>query len=245
MILKSLLLSQFDDLVFGFSTKLFNNKKSPFFSNMSLEIGDDKKNVENNRKMFADYLGINQNQIAYQHQIHSDIITYVKRPGFIGDSDAMITDKQNIALAVGSADCTTVFIYDFKHKIIAAVHSGWKGTQKRIVEKTILRLQNEFNSIPKNLAAYIAPSISVKNYEVSEEFLTMFDKKYFLFSSGKCYLNVSLANYDFLINNGIDKNKIQMSNLCSFQNADLFQSYRRDKENSGRAWGLIMMKAYE
>ncbi|GAB4146090.1 MAG: peptidoglycan editing factor PgeF [Ignavibacteriales bacterium] len=245
MFLKSSLLNQFDDLVFGFSTKLFNHKHSPFFSNMSLEIGDDKTIVEKNRKVFTDYLGISLEQVAYQHQIHSDIVSYVTQPGFIGESDAMITDKTNLALTVGSADCTTVFIYDYKQKIIAAIHSGWQGTQKRIVEKTILKLQREFHSNQQDCVAYIAPSISMKNYEVGKDFLTKFDEKYFLCSNGKYYLNVAAANYDMLINNGIDKSRIQFSNLCSFENTDLFHSYRRDKENSGRAWGLIMMKDYE
>jgi YfiH family protein len=208
---------------------------------MSLEIGDDKEKVIQSRKIFASFLGVDLSNIAYQHQIHSDIVTYVSEPKFIGDSDAMITDKFNLGLAVGSADCTTVFIYDPVKKVIAAIHSGWKGTQKRITEKTLMKLQNDFNLNPEDCCVYIAPAISQMNYEVGKEVAELFDKKYSKLINGSYYLNVSKVNYDMLINFGVQKHKIQFSSLCSFQNKTLFHSYRRDKENSGRAWGLIMM----
>ncbi|PJA97464.1 MAG: peptidoglycan editing factor PgeF [Ignavibacteriales bacterium CG_4_9_14_3_um_filter_34_10] len=241
MILKSFLFSQFDDLVFGFSTKLFSFNDSPFFSNLSFEIGDDREKVVRNRNKFSDNLSVDVKNIAYQHQIHSDIINYVSKPEFIGDSDAMITDKFNLGLAVGSADCTTVFIFDPVKKVIAAIHSGWKGTQKRISEKTILKMQNDFHTNPGDCYAYIAPAITQRNYEVGSEVKALFDEKYITNLNSKFYLDVSRANYDMLRNCGVNKSKIQLSILCSYQNKNLFHSYRRDKDNSGRAWGMIMM----
>lgn len=241
MILKSLLFLQFDKIRFGFSTKLFNNQMSPFFSNMSLEIGDDPQKVLNNRKIFIENLQMDLDRVAYQHQIHSDIITYVDKPGFIGDSDAMFTDKKNLALTAGSADCTTIYIYDSINEVIAAVHSGWRGSQKRIVEKTLVRLSKEFEVKNENLFVYVAPSISQKNYQVGEEVYSLFDGKYVKKIDNSFFLDVVQVNYDMIKNFGIPIKNIQVSNLCSFENENLFHSYRRDKENSGRAWGLIYM----
>ena len=241
MILKSSLFMQFDKIRFGFSTKLFNYKNSPFFSNMSFEIGDDRQKVFENRKLFADKLNIDFNYVAYQHQIHSDIITYVENPGFVGDADAMYTDKKNLALAVGSADCNTIFFYDTKKEVIAAIHSGWRGTHKRIAEKTIYALQEKFSSKPENIFAYMPPAITYLNYQVGKDVSEKFSNKFVHKIGDSIYIDVTKANYTMLLNAGIPAEQIQVSNLCSFANANLFHSYRRDKENSGRAWGMIYM----
>lgn len=241
MILNSSLFMQFDKLRFGFSTKLFNYKNSPFYSNMSFEIGDDNQKVLSNRQTFAKSLEIDLTKVTYQHQIHSDIITYVYQPMFIGDSDAMYTDKKNIALTASSADCNTIYLYDFKEDIIAAIHSGWRGTQKKIVMKTLIKMKEKFNCLAENIIAYLAPAISVYNYEIGREVSVLFDDKFVKKYRNKFYLDVTSCNYKMLLDFGIPKRQIQKSNLCSFENVDLFHSYRRDKENSGRAWGLIYM----
>jgi copper oxidase (laccase) domain-containing protein len=50
------------------------------------------------------------------------------------------------------------------------------------------------------------------------------------------------ANKDILINNGLPESQIEISDICSFENTN-FHSYRRDKTRSGRALGVIALKA--
>lgn len=241
-ILRSNIFEKFSEIIFGFSTKNGLNRKEPFFFNLSFTVGDDENIVKENRIAFANQLGLDISQIAFQRQIHSDIITVVEKPGVIGESDAMITNKKNIGLAISTADCTPIFIYEKEKKIIAAIHSGWRGTEKKILSKTIHKMIGNFNCQSQNMFVYVGPSIHQKNYEVGEEVASLFDEKYLLRNNGKIYLDVLQANIDQLLENKIPQTLIEISPLCSFEEKDLLHSYRRDGKNSGRALGIIAMK---
>ena len=239
VIIKSSLLNKFNKIVFGFSTKVSETHSEPFNYNMSLSVGDDEKIVLKNREAFAKYLNLAPQNIAYQKQIHSDIIKYVDCGGTHGESDALITDKPNIGLAISSADCSAVFIYDSVKNVIAGIHSGWRGTQKRIVTKTLLEMKTRFSYQPEDLFAYIAPSISQNNYEVGKEVAKQFDQKYLKVKGDKFLLDVSANNYDMLQEFGIPSANIEKSDLCSYANNKLLHSYRREGAKSGRALGII------
>lgn len=241
-ILFSVLFRKFPEITFGFSTKYGLNRTSPFFFNLSCTVGDNEEIVKENRNYFFDRLGLSTSQIAFQKQIHSDIIKFIETPGSVGESDAMITKKSGIGLAISAADCTPIFIYDPEKSIIAAVHSGWKGTQKQILKKVLSNLDYHFKSGPENLYVYIGPSISQMNYEVGEDVAILFDQKYFLLKEKKIYLDVGRANYDMLLNFGIPKENIEVSEFCTFKEAELLHSYRRDGNRSGRMLGVIALK---
>ncbi|MCB9247501.1 MAG: peptidoglycan editing factor PgeF [Ignavibacteriales bacterium] len=238
---KPKIFSQFPDLIFGFSTKQNHNIDDKFGFNLSKSIGDDEKKViENRSKFFAEFdLGLEN--VVIQKQTHSSIINFVDK--FVNnlEGDALITKTKNLGLAVSTADCTNIYIYDSKEKVIAAIHSGWEGTEKKILAKTIQKLKDDFNSNPQNLFVYFGPSISQQNYEVGKEFLNKFDKKYLTQNGEKYLLDLKAANKDMLINLGVPNSQIEISEICSFENPN-FHSYRRDKRNSGRAFGVIAIK---
>ena len=240
-LLQSEIFKKYPDVIFGFNIKDGLNRKEPYFFNMSMSVGDDEKIVDKNRTAFFSRLGLNGSNVAIQKQIHSDIITYVTGGGIVGESDAMITDKPGMGLAISVADCTPIFIYDPENKVIAGVHSGWKGTEKQILHKTLERLVKDFNSNPQNLIVYIGPCISQIKYEVGKEVASLFDKKYSIKNDDKYLLSVGDINYDMLLNFGILTDNIEYSKLCTYENRNL-HSYRRDGLKSGRSWGIIAMK---
>lgn len=240
-IIRSRLFKNIPEIIFGFSTKIGLSRNHPFYFNMSKSVEDDEKIVNENRIAFFNELKLQSDQIAYQKQIHSNTVKIVNSPGLHGEGDALITNKKGIGLAVSSADCAPVFIYDKEKKVIAGIHSGWKGTSQKIVEETLIALQENFNCNSQNLIVYIGPSISQKNYEVGKEFENIFDIKYLLPQNGTFKLDVKQANYDMLINFGIPESQIEVSNLCSFQE-EYLHSYRRDGLKSGRAFGIIALK---
>jgi len=242
VIIKSQILTAYPKIVFGFSTKTGAEREAPYYFNMSKSVNDDEQIVDCNREMFFNALGLKTSQIVFQKQSHTDIITYVDKPGQIGISDALITDKPGIGLAISSADCTPVFLYDKKNMVIAGIHSGWRGTEQKILEKTVQKLKKDFNSCAEDIIAYIAPSISKEVYEVGTEFIEKFDSRYLAPHNSKYLLDVAGANYDMLLNEGIPKGNIQKSVLCSYQTAGLLHSYRRDGLISGRALGVIALK---
>ncbi len=233
---------KYSEIIFGFSTKIGLNRGAPFYFNMSFSTGDDEKIVAENRKAFFNALGLSGDKIAVQKQIHSDIVKYVTCGGMNGESDAMITNRSNLGLAISTADCTPVFIYDPENEVIAAVHSGWRGTVKKILLKTLQRLVDDFDSNPGKLITYIGPSISRKNYEVGNEVADLFDEKYKTKKADKYLLDVSGANYDMLINFGLQKNNIETSSLCTYEEKELLHSYRRDGIKSGRSMGIIALR---
>ncbi len=241
-ILKPYIFNRYPEIIFGFSTKIGGNGYSTFDFNLSYSVGDDKSNVDYNRQLFFNALGLNANAVGFQKQIHSGNIKTIDCAGDNGESDALITSKKNLGLAIIVADCTPIFIYDFKEKVIAAIHSGWRGTEQKILYKTLIKLQKDFGSNPQNLLAYIGPSISAPNYEVGNEVAKKFDENYVLEKDGKLFLDVSGINYKMLIDFGIPQNQIQKSELCTYEFKTLLHSYRRDGNKSGRSLGVIALK---
>ncbi|MBK7630676.1 MAG: peptidoglycan editing factor PgeF [Ignavibacteriales bacterium] len=241
-ILKPHIFEKYPEIIFGFSTKISSDCKAPYYFNLSYSVGDDKDTVDKNRGDFFKSLGLSVDNVGYQRQIHSDIIQVIGCGGDNGASDALITDKKNLGIAIAVADCTPIFIYDKKNKVIAAVHSGWKGTEQKILLKTLLKLHDEFKSNPENMICYIGPSISKANYEVGSEVAELFDKSFSKPNGKKFLLDVSGINYNILKNFGIPENQIQKSKLCTFEYENLLHSYRRDGNLSGRSIGVIAIK---
>ena len=242
VIIKSLLFSQYEEIIFGFSTKICIDRDPPYYFNVSNSVGDNENIVKENREIFFRELGLKSENVAIQKQVHGDNIKFAAQGGFQGESDALITNKKKLGLAVGTADCTPIFIFDRKNKIIAAVHSGWRGTERKILLKVLKKLSTEYYSVPGDLIAYIGPSICQKNYEVGKEVAEKFEEKYLLPKGNKYLLDIPGINYDILLNYKIPPENIQRSSFCTFEMEYLLHSYRRDGLHSGRAFGIIAMK---
>ncbi len=239
-IIKSKILSKYKELIHGVSSKIGLDRNAPFYFNLSFTVGDDPAIVEENRRAFFSELGVG-GKVVLQKQTHSDNVAVMENGCVLENNDALITAKKNLALAVSLGDCTPILIYDKESQVIAAVHSGWRGTEKKILLKTLNRLKDEFNSKPENLIAYVGPAICRGCYEVGNEVAGKFDGKYVKTLDEKYYLDVSICNFDMLIDFGVPEVNIEYSGLCSYEE-DYLHSYRRDGNKSGRMLAVIMMK---
>ncbi len=242
LIIQPHIFNNFPQIIAGFSTKIGLQRQKPYFFNMSFSVGDVNENVTENRELFLRKIGLEPNKICYQKQVHSDGISYVKDYGYCGESDALITDKFNLGLVISSADCPAILIYDKEKKVIAAVHSGWRSTAKKILSKVLTRLKNDFVCDANNLICYISPSISQQNYEVGKEVAEKFDEKFISVHNDRYFLDLRNSNSQMLINAGVKRCNIQMSKLCTFEYSNLLHSYRREGVNSGRAIGVLAMR---
>ena len=240
-IIYSNLLKNFPELIFGFSTKAGGVSPEPYCLNLSTAAGDDPENVKRNRDIFFEQLGIKEEQVTFQKQIHSTVIAYSDQPKLFDGCDAVYTDKKNNFLAVSVADCVPVFLYEPEKKIVAGVHSGWKGTHGKILTLTIEELVDMYSINVSKLAAYIGPCISQDKYEVGEDVGKLFDNEVKYLKNGKYYLDLKKDNYDQLVKIGVKKENIEVSELCTFSEKDLLHSYRRDGNLSGRMFGIIGM----
>lgn len=241
LILKPYIFNKYPNVISGVSTKIGINRAVPYVFNLSFSVGDDENIVKENRRLFFENLGIESENVAYQKQVHEDKISFVTQGGQVGESDAMITDKPGIGLAVSVADCVPVLLYDPMENIISAVHSGWRGTEKKILLKILNELK-KYGCKTENLVVYIGPSISKNVYEVGKEVAELFEKKYLKEKGDKFLLDVSGVNYDILINGGVKKNNIELSSLCTFAMKDILYSYRRDVNKSGRSYAVIALR---
>lgn len=197
--------------------------------------------VDKNIGLLALQLGVARERIIFQRQTHSDKIRIVDNNSILDFSDAMITNVKDLCLCVRIADCAGVLIYDEKKEIICAVHSGWRGTSKNIVGKSIMQMSTTFGSNPKDLLVYISPCASVENYEVGKEFLEYFPEST-IERNNKFYFDNKKQILLQLINAGVALENIEISPKCTIADRN-FHSYRRDKEKSGRMCAFIMMKS--
>lgn len=92
--------------------------------------------------------------------------------------DALVTNSTEVLLSVRAADCVPVLLVDRETRAAAAVHAGWRGALKHIVEKTVGELRRVFHSNPGNLVAAIDPSIRACCYEVGEDVVEAFNSRF-------------------------------------------------------------------
>ena len=90
--------------------------------------------------------------------------------------DAIITDQKKLPIAVLTADCVPILIYDKNKNMIAAIHAGWKGAYKGIIKK-VIKFMIKKGCHSENMIAAIGPCIAVKNYEIKKDFIKKFLKK--------------------------------------------------------------------
>ena len=218
--------------------------------NMSLNHGDTEKSLDN-RKQFLGVLGIEYQDLVCAKQIHGSVIRYVNendkgKGAFIYDeairgADALITDKKNIPLAVFTADCLSVFMYEPASQVIGIVHAGWRGTKDNICPKAVKLIHDKFGVTPSDLLINFGPCIRSCCYEVSSEFKDFFPDSTSQ-RDGKYYFDLAAANKAQLIKAGVKEKVISDERVCtSCQNTAYF-SFRKEKDKSGRMMAVAMLK---
>lgn len=187
----------------------------------------------------------NLDKVVYLNQIHSDICyDYEDIKGTLIDGDALITNNKKIAVSVFTADCVPVLIYDEEKEVIAACHSGWKGTLNKIVINTVELMKNKYNC--NSFKVVIGPHNMSCCYEVGN---TIIDE----FAKDPIYNGISIANNKNLNllncikaqlgSIGIKDENISNIPYCTFCSKDIeFHSYRKDGLSSGRNLSFIFME---
>ena len=177
----------------AFSTRAGGAGRAPASGlNLGFTPGSAPARVRENRRRFFAALGAATYQLAEVHQTHSTLVYRVRRAGQakleylpcgypLSESlpsrpqgDALITDEPGILLAVRSADCVPILLFDPERHAVAAIHAGWKGMLGGIAEKTVGEMRRQFRSRPRTMLAIVGPSIRACCYEVSEDLATAF-----------------------------------------------------------------------
>jgi polyphenol oxidase len=241
MIIHPEIFDSFPEIIAAQSTRLGGVSPDPYGMNLSSHVGDEQSNVDENRRLFFEAIGVpSGTKQVYQNQVHSSSIHFVHGDeGVVKESDALITSEPNVLLGVTVADCTPILLYEPKAKLIAAVHAGWRGTEQMIALAAVRKMA-EHGADPSNIFAFIGASASGEKYEVGLEVATLFEEKHLVYlSSEKFLLDVKAANLDQLLFAGILREQIEVSPLCTISDERL-HSYRRDGTRSGRMLAVIM-----
>ena len=243
----------------GFSTRLGGVSEGMFSSmNLSFQRGDDREKVEENYKRICNVLNMNHKNVVLSNQVHDTKIKLVTKEdagkGMIKESDiigidGLITKEKDIPLVTFYADCVPLFFYDPVKEVIAAAHSGWRGTKEKIGKKVVETMEEEFGCKKEDVVAVIGPSICQDCYEVSEdvvlEFQEVFMEETSLFAkakeNGKYNLDLWKVNSMILKEAGILENHMSLPNLCSCCNPKLLFSHRASKGKRGNLAGFISL----
>jgi len=178
--------------------------------------------------------------LATVKQIHSaSVVNAEGRRGLLGEGDALLEDRPGAVIAVRTADCIPILLADERHRAIAAVHAGWRGTVARIVAAAVDAMRARFGTAPGDLHAAIGPGIGKCCYQVGPEVAAYFGEQ------GRAHISLRDANFDQLLRAGVTPERIYASNLCTMCLAGEFHSFRRDREAAGRLYSFAGIRALD
>jgi len=216
----------------------FKNKIKLFLT-CSDKYWDEIDSVRENK--ISDYIQYEGSKVIMPNQIHGDKIVVASNDFDRNECDAIIFNgKSNLVGAINVADCMPICIYDSNNNYIALVHSGWKGTLKKITIKTICKML-DLGSDRGSLKIFIGPSIRGCCYQVGESFVSDFSDSCITSKGGSFYLDLASQLLLDLKNENIPKNNIFMNESCTFDSLN-YHSFRRDGGLSGRMSLIAYMK---
>lgn len=243
-----------------FTTRLGGVSEGIFSSlNLSFSRGDKRAAVEENYRRLASALSVDYGSFVCSDQTHTINVIRIgvedagngilkERP--YTDVDGMITNDPGVTLVTYYADCVPLYFVDPVQKSIGLSHSGWKGTAGGMGRVTIEAMTREFGSHAQDIICAIGPSICQDCYEVGEDVAKEFQKSFrgqedmvlMDKGNGKYLLDLWKANEIILLEAGIQKEHLAVTNLCTCCNKDLLFSHRGSHGKRGNLAAVLALK---
>lgn len=207
-------------------------------------------------EILCNALNINVSALVKPFQTHTSNVKCMNIVDCdLKDVDGLITDRKNIALTSKNADCILFLFYDPVKKVIANIHSGWRGTFQKIAEKTVIKMITNYGSNPEDIICCICPSIRECHFEVEDDVRNLcFDIFEFtgkineFIKEGevkdgkqKYLIDTVKINMILLEELGLKKENIIDCNICSVCNKEFVHSVRVEGENYKRATAIIVL----
>lgn len=226
--------------------------------NLSFTRGDDEKSVMENYRRIAAVMKEDITAFVCSDQTHTtNVIRVGKAERGIGitkekpytDVDGLVTNESGVVLSTFYADCVPLFFVDTKNKAIGLSHSGWRGTVGRMGHKTLVKMKEEYGTCPEDVVAAIGPSICQSCYEVSEDVAYKFIEEFEGFEkeilidngNGKYQLDLWKANEIVLLQSGIVKENLAVTNICTCCNSKLLFSHRASAGKRGNLGAFMCL----
>lgn len=236
-----------------FTTRNKGSSRGPWRSlNLSPGVGDRTEDVLSNQKKALGALGLGG--VFFPTQVHGKVLlTAGEGPkGFVfgEEGDAAFSDLPGTAVGVMTADCLPVMLHHRESPVVAAVHAGWRGIESGILQASVELMISRWGFEARDVGAYIGPGIESCCYEVEEEIAGRIAKA----AGGRGVIDVDgpkprvslrRAAENQLTGCGLQPDHIYGSGLCTSCNQDLFYSYRRDGQQTGRMAVIIVARDKE
>lgn len=212
----------------------------------SISEAADAGHVHRSYDLLAEVLGITRDRIATVHQVHGSGIVEIEDRLSIDDlratqADALVTSWTGVILGVKLADCCGVLLHDPVRHVVAAVHSGWRGTAACIVRHTIEHMVRRHETSPADVQAWLSPCASGRVYEVGPDVQALLPDYCLPLTEKRWLFDNHRAIADQLKASGLLTHNISVDRACTI--TDLrYHSYRRDKGRSGRMLAFIGMR---
>lgn len=241
-------LEKYNFINHAFSTRLGGVSSGNFaYLNLNEKNGDKYENVQENIKRFCNSVNFLKDSICFLKQEHGAKVKVVTKENLkkIENFDGSITNVKGIVLATMHADCTPIFFVDKNTKSIGIAHAGWRGTIKNIVKEVINSMSNQYGSHKHDIVCYIGPCIKSCCFEVKKDVSNLFeqiDKNLIDIRNNKIFIDMVKCNERNLINEGVRKENIYVSDLCTKCNHDLLFSYRAQGIVHGTMSAMICLK---
>ena len=224
--------------------------------NINRYCGDEQDAIRKNREALCHLLGITDDHLLMPHQVHQTEIAIIdddfmhhtieERRQALDGVDALMTNLKGVCIGVSTADCIPVLLHDPEHRAVCAIHAGWRGTVKRIVEHAIEKMTTVYGTHPRDIVVQIGPGISLDSFEVGDEVYEAFQQEGFPMEQisrrdEKWHINLPECNRLQLLSTGIPDSQISNSTVCTVKQSDIFFSARRLGINSGRIFTAIIL----
>jgi YfiH family protein len=242
----------------AFSTRLGGCSEGIYASmNLSFAQGDKEEAVRENYRRMAKVLGVHSENIVKPKQTHTVNVARVTKENkadAFEDTDGLVTNVPGICLATTYADCVPLYFVDPVRKAIGLSHSGWRGTVGKMGRVTLEKMKVEFGTEAKDVIAAIGPSICQDCYEVSKDVIEQFqkvfdasdwDSLFYEKENQKFQLNLWRANEILLLEAGVLKENIAVTNVCTNCNPDVLFSHRASKGKRGALAAFLCLKEME
>ena len=229
----------------GFSTRRSGADEEPL--NLHPTVGYDPERAKKNRSRLLCALGLENASLVSLNQIHSNQVCAVEAINENYEGDALVSNMENTALAIKTADCFPVLIVDPVHRAVGAVHSGWRGTLARVLPRTIEEMCRRFQSDPACLMSAMGPAIRECCFEVGEDVAQLFNEAYpgksttrpNATSPGKHMANLAAVLKTQLTQSGIPPGNQHDIGMCTCCNTRDFFSWRVEGASAGRMMAVI------
>lgn len=184
------------------------------------------------------------------HQVHGERVIEVSARASPSDvcrteADALITALPGTTVAVRTADCVPILVADPVKHVVAAVHAGWRGALAGIIERTVERMVASHGCRDSDLVAAIGPAIGLRAFETGPDVADQFAHLEGVVQPPSAarkppHVDLKLAAYRLLQRCGVVE--VSISDNCTFEQGDLFHSYRRDGQAAGRQSSAIGLR---